>query len=111
MPNNINELNVRAFNNINDGLKDVDAILMLRIQKERMSKDTIPSENEYFKAYGLNEERLKFAKNDCIVLHPGPINRGVEIDALVADGRQSVILEQVKNGIGIRMAVMEKMTN
>ena len=111
MPSNISDLNVRAFSNMNDGLKDVDAILMLRIQKERMSKDTIPSEKEYFKAYGLNEERLKFAKNDCIVLHPGPINRGVEIDTLVADGRQSVILEQVKNGIGIRMAVMEKMAN
>ena len=109
--NNIFELNVRAFSNMNDGLKDVDVILMLRIQKERMSKDTIPSEKEYFKAYGLNEERLKFAKNDCIVLHPGPINRGVEIDTVVADGRQSVILEQVKNGIGIRMAVMEKMAN
>ena len=111
MPSNISELNVRSFSNMNDGLKDVDAILMLRIQKERMSKDTIPSEKEYFKAYGLNEERLKFAKNDCIVLHPGPINRGVEIDTVVADGRQSVILEQVKNGIGIRMAVMEKMAN
>jgi Aspartate carbamoyltransferase, catalytic chain len=111
MPSNISDLNVRAFSNMNDGLKDVDAILMLRIQKERMSKDTIPSEKEYFKAYGLNEERLKIAKNDCIVLHPGPINRGVEIDTLVADGRQSVILEQVKNGIGIRMAVMEKMAN
>ena len=111
MPSNISDLNVRAFSNMNDGLKDVDAILMLRIQKERMSKDTIPSEKEYFKAYGLNEERLKFAKNDCIVLHPGPINRGVEIDTLVADGRQSVILEQVKNGIGIRMAVMGKMAN
>ena len=111
MPSNISDLNVRAFSNMNDGLKDVDAILMLRIQKERMSKDTIPSEKEYFKTYGLNEERLKFAKNDCIVLHPGPINRGVEIDTLVADGRQSVILEQVKNGIGIRMAVMEKMAN
>jgi len=111
MPSNISDLNVKVFSNMKEGLKDVDAILMLRIQKERMSKDTIPSEKEYFKAYGLNEERLKFAKNDCIVLHPGPINRGVEIDTLVADGKQSVILEQVKNGIGIRMAVMEKMAN
>ena len=107
----LEEMKVRVFNNMEEGLKDADAILMLRIQKERMNKNTIPSENEYFKAYGLNEERLKFAKNDCIVLHPGPINRGVEIDTLVADGRQSVILEQVKNGIGIRMAVMEKMAN
>ena len=111
MPKNINDLNIKAFSSMNEGLKNVDAILMLRIQKERMRKDTTPSEKEYFKTYGLNEERLKFAKKDCLVLHPGPINRGVEIDSLVADGKQSVILQQVKNGIAIRMAVMEKMTN
>ena len=111
MPKNINNLNVKAFRSMDVGLKDVDAILMLRIQKERMRKDTIPSEKEYFKTYGLNEERLKFAKKDCLVLHPGPINRGVEIDSLIADGKQSVILQQVKNGIAIRMAVMEKMTS
>ena len=111
MPKNINNLNIKAFSSMNEGLKNVDAILMLRIQKERMRKNTIPSEKEYFKTYGLNEERLKFAKKDCLVLHPGPINRGVEIDSLVADGKQSVILQQVKNGIAIRMAVMEKMTN
>ena len=111
MPKNINDLNIKAFSSMNEGLKNVDAILMLRIQKERMRKNIIPSEKEYFKTYGLNEERLKFAKKDCLVLHPGPINRGVEIDSLVADGKQSVILQQVKNGIAIRMAVMEKMTN
>ena len=111
MPKNINDLKIKAFSSMNEGLKNVDAILMLRIQKERMRKNTIPSEKEYFKTYGLNEERLKFAKKDCLVLHPGPINRGVEIDSLVADGKQSVILQQVKNGIAIRMAVMEKMTN
>ena len=109
MPKNINDLNIKAFSSMNEGLKNVDAILMLRIQKERMRKNTIPSEKEYFKTYGLNEERLKFAKKDCLVLHPGPINRGVEINSLVADGKQSVILQQVKNGIAIRMAVMEKM--
>ena len=111
MPKNINDLNIKAFSSMNEGLKNVDAILMLRIQKERMRKNATPSEKEYFKTYGLNEERLKFAKKDCLVLHPGPINRGVEIDSLVADGKQSVILQQVKNGIAIRMAVMEKMTN
>lgn len=111
MPKNINDLNIKTFSSMSEGLKNVDAILMLRIQKERMRKNTIPSEKEYFKTYGLNEERLKFAKKDCLVLHPGPINRGVEIDSLVADGKQSVILQQVKNGIAIRMAVMEKMTN
>ena len=109
MPKNINDLNIKAFSSMNEGLKNVDAILMLRIQKERMRKNNIPSEKEYFKTYGLNEERLKFAKKDCLVLHPGPINRGVEINSLVADGKQSVILQQVKNGIAIRMAVMEKM--
>ena len=109
MPHNIKELNVKVFESMEAGLVDVDAILMLRIQKERMTKETIPSKKEYFKNYGLNTERLKYAKKDCLVLHPGPINRGVEIDSIVADGNQSVILEQVKNGIGIRMAVMEKM--
>jgi len=109
MPHNIKELNVKVFESMEVGLVDVDAILMLRIQKERMTKETIPSKKEYFKNYGLNTERLKYAKKDCLVLHPGPINRGVEIDSIVADGNQSVILEQVKNGIGIRMAVMEKM--
>ena len=109
MPHNIEELNVKVFESMEAGLVDVDAILMLRIQKERMTKETIPSKKEYFKNYGLNTERLKYAKKDCLVLHPGPINRGVEIDSIVADGNQSVILEQVKNGIGIRMAVMEKM--
>ena len=110
MPKNIKNLNVKVFNTMEEGLKDVDAILMLRIQQERMRKNTVPSETEYFKNYGLNKERLKFAKKDCLVLHPGPINRGVEIESLVADGKQSVILEQVKNGIAIRMAVMGKMT-
>lgn len=109
MPKNIEEFNVKVFETMEQGLVDVDAILMLRIQKERMKKDTIPSEKKYFENFGLNKERLKYAKKDCLVLHPGPINRGVEIDSLVADGNQSVILEQVKNGIGIRMAVMEKM--
>jgi aspartate carbamoyltransferase catalytic subunit len=109
MPKSIKELNVKIFNNMEEGLLDVDAVLMLRIQKERMRKNTIPSEKEYFKSFGLTKDRLKQAKKDCLVLHPGPINRGVEIDSLVADGDQSVILEQVKNGIAIRMAVMEKM--
>ena len=89
-----------------EGLKDVDVVMMLRIQKERMSNKTVPSESEYFKSFGLNQKRLKLAKDDALVLHPGPINRGVEIESEVADGKQSVILNQVKNGIAIRMAVM-----
>ena len=109
MPTNINDLNVNVFHTMEEGLKDVDVIMMLRIQKERMSNKTVPSESEYFKSFGLNQERLKIANNDALVLHPGPINRGVEIESDVADGKQSVILNQVKNGIAIRMAVMVMM--
>lgn len=109
MPRNIDELNVNVFNTMEEGLKDVDVVMMLRIQKERMNNKTVPSESEYFKSFGLNQKRLKIAKDDAIVLHPGPINRGVEIDSGVADGKQSVILNQVKNGIAIRMAVMSMM--
>jgi len=111
MPENINDFNVKVFHNMEKGLKDVDAIMMLRIQKERMTKDTIPSESEYFNSFGLNQERLKLAKKDCLVLHPGPINRGIEIESSIADGKQSVILDQVKFGIAIRMAVMTLMVN
>ena len=111
MPENIDDFKVKVFHSMEKGLKDVDAIMMLRIQKERMTKDTIPSENEYFNSFGLNQERLKLAKKDCLILHPGPINRGVEIESSVADGKQSVILNQVKYGIAIRMAVMTLMVN
>jgi len=111
MPNNINELKVKVFNTIEDGLKDVDVIMMLRIQKERMNNNTIPSESQYFESFGLTQKRLQIAKKDALVLHPGPINRGVEIDSEVADGKQSVILNQVKFGIAIRMAVMTMMVN
>jgi len=109
MPSNINNLNVNVFHTMEEGLKDVDVIMMLRIQKERMSNKTVPSESEYFKSFGLNQERLKIANNDALVLHPGPINRGVEIESEVADGKQSAILNQVKYGIAIRMAVMVMM--
>ena len=109
MPSNIEKLNVNVFHTMEEGLKDVDVIMMLRIQKERMSNETVPSESEYIKSFGLNQKRLKIAKDDALVLHPGPINRGVEIESKVADGMQSVILNQVKNGIAIRMAVMAMM--
>jgi aspartate carbamoyltransferase catalytic subunit len=79
---------------------------MLRLQRERMQGGMLPSEHEYFQLFGLTEERLSTAKPDAIVMHPGPINRGVEMDSQVADGRRSVILEQVSNGIAVRMAVM-----
>jgi aspartate carbamoyltransferase catalytic subunit len=81
--------------------------MVLRLQKERMLEADIPNEQEYFDNYGLTAERLTLAKPDAIVMHPGPINRGVEIDSSVADGDQSVILQQVTNGIAVRMAVME----
>ena len=88
------------------GLKDLDVIIMLRLQKERMQGGLLPSEQEYYRLYGLDQDKLAIAKPDAIVMHPGPINRGVEISSDVADGSQSVILNQVTNGIAIRMAVM-----
>ena len=81
-------------------------IIALRLQRERMQSALLPSEKEYYRCFGLTQERLKLAKKDAIVMHPGPINRGIEIESSVADGTQSVILEQVSNGITVRMAVM-----
>lgn len=95
---------VQCFDTIQAGLKGCDVVMMLRLQKERMLD--IPNEQDYFDHYGLTPERLALAKPDAIVMHPGPINRGVEIDSSVADGKQSVILQQVTNGIAVRMAVM-----
>ena len=106
LPAQVETMGVTVSHNLADGLKDIDVIIMLRLQKERMSSALLPSETEYFKCFGLTEERLKIAKPDAIVMHPGPINRGVEIDSKVADGPQSVILRQVSNGIAIRMAIM-----
>jgi aspartate carbamoyltransferase catalytic subunit len=99
-------LGVRFFHSLADGLRDVDVIILLRLQRERMDGGFLPSEHEYFKLFGLTEQRLALAKPDAIVMHPGPINRGVEMDSAVADGAQSVILEQVSNGLAVRMAVM-----
>jgi len=106
LPAQVESMGVTVSHNLSDGLKDIDVIIMLRLQKERMTAALLPSESEYFKCFGLTEERLKIAKPDAIVMHPGPINRGVEIDSNVADGPQSVILKQVSNGIAIRMAIM-----
>jgi len=99
-------LGVQVFNNLEQGLKDVDVVIMLRLQKERMRGALLPSEKEYFRLYGLSQERLNRAKPDAIVMHPGPANRGVEIESSVMDGNQSVILQQVTFGISVRMAVM-----
>ncbi|ALS59123.1 aspartate carbamoyltransferase catalytic subunit [Pandoraea norimbergensis] len=106
LPAGLEQLGVRVFHDMDEGLRDVDVIIMLRLQNERMNGALLPSANEYFKYYGLTPERLALAKPDAIVMHPGPMNRGVEIDSRVADGPQSVILEQVSFGIAVRMAVM-----
>ena len=106
LPAEVEKMGVHVYHNIKVGLKDVDVIMMLRLQNERMNGAMLPSAQEYFKTYGLTQEKLKLAKPDAIVLHPGPMNRGVEIDSSVADGKQSVILPQVTYGIAIRMAVM-----
>ncbi len=106
LPGGLEQMGVRVFTNMEEGLKDVDVIIMLRLQNERMSGALLPSAGEYFKSYGLTPERLALAKPDAIVMHPGPINRGVEIDSKVADGKQAVILPQVTFGIAVRMAVM-----
>jgi aspartate carbamoyltransferase catalytic subunit len=106
LPGGLDQLGVRVFTDINEGLKDVDVIIMLRLQNERMTGALLPSAQEFFKSYGLTPERLALAKPDAIVMHPGPMNRGVEIDSAVADGAQAVILPQVTFGIAVRMAVM-----
>jgi len=106
VPNGIEDMGVEIFNDFDEGIRDADVVIMLRLQKERMQGALLPSEQEYYQTYGLSEERLRLAKPDAIVMHPGPINRGVEIESSVADGPQSVILDQVTNGISVRMAVM-----
>jgi aspartate carbamoyltransferase catalytic subunit len=106
LPADVERLGVQVFHDMRAGLKDVDVVMMLRLQNERMSGALLPSAQEYFKCYGLTQEKLALAKSDAIVMHPGPMNRGVEIDSSVADGSQSVILPQVTYGIAVRMAVM-----
>jgi aspartate carbamoyltransferase catalytic subunit len=108
IPPDVADLGVHIFHDMHTGLKDVDVVIMLRLQRERMHGAFIPSEEEYFRTYGLTEETLAYASPDAIVMHPGPINRGVEIESSVADGKQSVILDQVTNGIAVRMAIMSK---
>ena len=106
LPSGLREMGAHIYHDMNEGLRDVDVVIMLRLQRERMTGALLPSEGEYFKHYGLSQDKLKLAKPDCIVMHPGPINRGVEIASDVADGPQAVILPQVSFGIAIRMAVM-----
>ncbi len=106
IPAGVEDLGVKVFYDLASGLRDADVVIMLRLQNERMQSALLPSAHEYFQMYGLTEERLRVAKPDAIVMHPGPINRGVEIESAVADGPRSVILQQVANGIAVRMAVM-----
>lgn len=106
LPTHVDKLGVRVFHDMQEGLKGADVVMMLRLQNERMQGALLPSAQEYFKYYGLTQERLVLAKDDAIVMHPGPMNRGVEIDSSVADGAHSVILSQVTFGIAVRMAVM-----
>jgi len=106
LPTEVERLGVRVFHDMCEGLKGVDVVMMLRLQNERMNGALLPTPQEYYKIWGLTAEKLALAKPDAIVMHPGPMNRGVEIDSAVADGAQAVILPQVTFGIAVRMAVM-----
>ena len=108
MPSQIDQLGVEVYQDMREGLRDVDVVMMLRLQKERMDGGFIPSEREYYHRYGLDAEKLSYAKDDAIVMHPGPMNRGVEIDGDIADDiNRSVIQEQVEMGVAVRMAAMD----
>ncbi|MEP3783405.1 aspartate carbamoyltransferase catalytic subunit [Ascidiaceihabitans sp.] len=108
MPSEIEHFGVEVYDDMNEGLEDVDVVMMLRLQKERMDGGFIPSEREYYHRYGLDAEKLAHAKDDAIVMHPGPMNRGVEIDGDIADDiNRSVIQEQVEMGVAVRMAAMD----
>ena len=106
LPTDVEKLGVRVFHDMSEGLKGVDVVMMLRLQNERMNGALLPTPQEYYKIWGLTADKLTLAKPDAIVMHPGPMNRGVEIDSAVADGTQAVILPQVTFGIAVRMAVM-----
>jgi aspartate carbamoyltransferase catalytic subunit len=106
VPSYMKDLGVSIFSDIETGLKGVDVVMMLRIQMERQGKGFFPSTVEYFRNWGLTAKRLALADKDAIVMHPGPMNRGVEISSEVADGSKSVIMEQVTNGLAVRMAVL-----
>jgi len=106
IPEDITQMNVKKYYCIEDSLEGADVIIMLRIQRERQNRKLFPSTREYSKFYGLTKERLDLAKDDAIVMHPGPINRGIELSSEIADNARSVILEQVSNGIAVRMAML-----
>ncbi len=110
MPVAIDRLGVEVFHDMDAGLRDVDVVMMLRLQRERMQSGLVPSEREYFRFFGLDARRLALARPGALVMHPGPMNRGVEIDSAVADHQQSVIQEQVEMGVAVRMAVLDRLS-
>ncbi|WP_421724637.1 aspartate carbamoyltransferase catalytic subunit [Bauldia sp.] len=107
LPTGIERMGVEVFTDMRSGLADADIVMMLRLQRERMAGSFVPSVREYFHYFGLDEAKLAYAKPDALVMHPGPMNRGVEIDSAVADGKRSLIGEQVEMGVAVRMAVLE----
>ena len=107
LPAGIERFGVEVFRDMREGLRDADIVMMLRLQRERMHGSFVPSVREYFHYYGLDQAKLRYARRDALVMHPGPMNRGVEIDSSVADGAQSLINEQVEMGVAVRMAVLE----
>ena len=111
LPAGIDRFKVETFTDMRKGLADADIVMMLRLQRERMNGSFVPSVKEYFRFYGLDQEKLSFAKPDALVMHPGPMNRGVEISSDVADGAQSLIREQVEMGVAVRMAVLEALAS
>ena len=106
MPMGIEEMGVKVFDNVQEAIVDADVVMGLRIQLERQKKGLFPSIREYFRFFGIDEQRLRLAKPDAIVMHPGPVNRGVELSTSVIDGSRSVITDQVTSGVAVRMAVM-----
>jgi aspartate carbamoyltransferase catalytic subunit len=106
MPAGIERMGVEVCHDMKSGLADADIVMMLRLQRERMSGGFVPSSREYFRSFGLDAEKLLYANKDALVMHPGPMNRGVEIDSSIADGPQSLIREQVEMGVAVRMAVL-----
>ena len=110
MPVAVERLGVEVFHDMDAGLRDVDVVMMLRLQRERMQSGLVPSEREYFRFFGLDARRLALATPGALVMHPGPMNRGVEIDSAVADHQQSVIQEQVEMGVAVRMAVLDRLS-
>ncbi|MDQ0353537.1 aspartate carbamoyltransferase catalytic subunit [Rhodoplanes tepidamans] len=110
LPPGIERFGVEVYRDMREGLKDADIVMMLRLQRERMNGSFIPSSTEYFAYYGLDERKLGYAKPDALVMHPGPMNRGVEINSTVADGARSLIREQVEMGVAVRMAILEALS-